>query len=101
MGTAIRKNIPFVLHAPVVTHDPLDPAPLPLLDATSHAAFASANVMTQYLRWIKLVEMKQSCVLSSNHLSLTKDDPPLHSDIDNDSFAMYKIARDSQACSTS
>ena len=63
MGTAIRKNIPFILHhpttadlfpgtdvrmynyVPVVPHDPLDHAPLPLLDATSHATFASA--MTQ------------------------------------------------------
>jgi len=68
MGTAIRRNIPFVLRrpstedlfpgtlfrmynlAPVVPYDPLDPlndAPLPALDAASHASFGSA--MTLYL----------------------------------------------------
>jgi len=74
MGTAIRKNIPFVLHrpttadlfqgtnvrmfnyAPVVPYDPLDPdAPdpgsPPLLDTSSHAAFGSA--MALYLKMDK------------------------------------------------
>ena len=58
MGTAIRKNIPFVLHHPT-TADLFPGTDLSMYhyvpvvphDATSHAAFASA--MTQYLKMDK------------------------------------------------
>jgi len=124
MGTAIRKNIPFVLHRPttedmfpdtdvrmynfvptVLAED--EETPPRILDTTSHSAFSAAMVLYMKMDKSRRDEEAKLCTFLKTSFSLeaemTLRSTPEYvaADIANDSFNMFKIARDSHACATS
>jgi hypothetical protein len=125
MGTAIRKNIPFVLHRPT-TEDlfpetdvrmyhfipsALNDGEVELtprtLESSSHAAFSAAMVLFMKMDKSRRDEEARLCTFLKTSFSLdvemTLRSTPeyVDADIANDSFNMYRIARDSHACATS
>ena len=124
MGTAIRKNIPFVLHRPttedmfpdtdvrmynfvptVLAED--EETPPRILDTTSHSAYSAAMVLYMKMDKSRRDEEAKLCTFLKTSFSLeaemTLRSTPEYvvADIANDSFNMFKIARDSHACATS
>jgi hypothetical protein len=116
LGTAIRKGVPFVLTPP--TEDDVYPGTNrkmyqftadgdSAVDAASHAAFRSANMYHAKQDQARKDEEGKLCTFLKSSFSeeakMTLRSTPAYlvADIDNDSFAMYTIARDSHACATS
>ena len=124
MDTAIRKSIPFVLHRPttedmfpdtdvlmnnfgptVLAED--EETPPRILDTTSHSAYSAAMVLYMKMDKSRRDEEAKLCTFLKTSFSLeaemTLRSTPEYvvADIANDSFNMFKIARESHACATS